>query len=233
MATLKERNKIRKLIDGVKVGGFEYILYNITDRLPRWLAYYRHSLLLMHDINKTPLPDIDRDRTDYTFRMGTLADSASLEPFNISETMTREWLELGYTLFLALKGKQVVTYHWYARGDLFLAVSGTYFSTASDEVFGAGTATLADNRREGLFKGVYVRHREYYRDIGCTKSLATVNILNRGSIKAHEHLGYVTVGETYHFEFLGLAFTYYRSWPKPQRQMMIGLAGRRGNTTVA
>ncbi|MEW5925050.1 MAG: hypothetical protein AB1746_13780 [Candidatus Zixiibacteriota bacterium] len=211
------KNKVRNLINGVKSGGIEYLLYSIGSHFPEWLFRYYHAYLIEADDLKL----ITRDYKDYEIRFATLDDIDNLKSVEIDREKARHRLERGDTCVIVLKDGRVVCISWAATGRLYNRYAGSIVNTGDDGLFLYGVYSIPEERMKGFFGSCFKMQIEFYAARNRTRKYGVVEILNMGSLKVHLRMGFKTTGETYYIAILGMSICYYKTWPNRNRKFHI------------
>lgn len=204
------KDKFKKLIEGIKTGGVEYLLYAVGSRFPEWLFRYYHAYLIEAD----DLKIITRDYKDYEVRFATLDDIDNLKSVDINREKACHRLERGDTCVIVVKDGQVVSISWAATGRLYNRYAGSVVDTGDDGLFLYGVYIIPEERMKGFFASCFKKQIEYYATQNRTKKYGVVEILNMASLKIHLRMGFKTTGETFYVALAGMSICYYKTWPK-------------------
>jgi GNAT superfamily N-acetyltransferase len=203
--------KPRRLFEGIREGGLDYILVNINSRLPDWLFSYSHSYFLS---GERVTIDVCR-HAGCTYRPGTSADADRMERLDMSRAEYLDRLGRGHTFIVCEAGGELISYSCATHGRAFCRQSMVAIDTESDGFLLCGVYTVPERRRQGHFKTCLYHQIAYQRRQGRYRMLTEIDRLNTVSILCHQRLGFVIAGNVVRLGLLGLHLVWYRQWPWP------------------
>jgi hypothetical protein len=210
--------KIRRLRDGFKNLGLEYLLLSLSWRLPRWLFNYDHGLLYAG----ADLLFTKRDRSDIVIRLATAEDADGLTPLGLPIEVVLERMNHGDTCVVAVQGDEIVSMEWAATGSIFIKSFGSILDTTERGFYVYNGFTLSRERGQGLFIACCVRLFEHYAAQIRGTAFGAISAFNTASIKVHERSGFHQVGETVRIILMGVSFLYTKKWPSSCPRLQIG-----------
>jgi len=201
--------KWRRLRKGISDGGLEYLVCSFASRFPEWLFRYYHTVLIRGDQIKL----IVRRRQDYKIRLANADDAGDLEEVGIARRKALYRLDRGDTCAIVSKDKRVATISWAATGRLYNRYAGSIIDTGEDGLYLFGVYSVPDERMKGHLHSCYQLQFEHHAKQGRTLKYGVIDILNKGSLKAHRRMGFQIAGETYCVTLFGMSICYYKTWP--------------------
>lgn len=216
--TKKLLNKFANLKKGIKQDGWGYLLHAIRWRIPVWLFYYKHAILISTDkpVFRT------RNYSNYHIKIADLNDYELIVNLKLySPEKIKRRLEEGDNCHFIIKEGKIVSIIWAKIGKLFAIDSGPVINTGDDAFFVDGLFTIPEERMKGLhilcFKSLY----DYFVSKGRNRIIGVIHADNTVSIRAHNRMEFDITGETYYMILFGISVCYYKKWPYKTKKIHI------------
>jgi len=216
--TNKLFRKFANLKNGIRQDGWAYLLHAIRWRIPVWLFYYKHAILV-----STGKPVFQtRNYTNYHLQIADVNDCELINALNIytPEKIMRR-LEEGDVCHFITKNGKIVSIIWAKLGKMFAIDSGPVIDTGDDAFFVDGLFTIPEERMKGLhtlsFKSLY----DYFVSKGRNRIIGVIHSDNIASIKTHNRMKFDITGETYYIIIFGISICYYKKWPNKTKKIHI------------
>lgn len=211
-AALKRlRTKFGRVLGGIAAGGLDYILVNVSSRLPDWLFSYSHSYFLA---GERVTIDVYR-HPDCTYRLGTSADADRIQRLDISREEYLDRINRGHTFIVCEQDGELISYSCATSGRIFSRQSKVRLDTGMDGFLLCGVYTLPGCRRRGHFKACLYHQIRYQAERGRRRMLTEIDRLNAVSILCHERLGFTIEGDVVRLGILGVHLVWYHRWLWP------------------
>ncbi len=193
------------------------LVYSISWRLPSWIFYYYHTLLVKSDNPRLPT----RKFKTYFLKPVTEEEIPLLVKYGIKEELIRNRLKSGDKCVIMGKDKKIQTIIWGASSKKYLRLSGAILDPGPDGAIIYAGYTTPDARMKGLFAVAFNEIYQSYIAEGRSVLYGAIDTYNKNSLKLHLRMNFKIVGETYFSRLFGIKICYYKSWPYPVRKLHI------------
>lgn len=211
--------KVRTLCDKIKNGHFDYPLSAISVRLPDWLFYYDHSLIINSEQPKL----ISRNFTKYFKKFVSYDDLDILEKYGYSKDLVKSRLNAGDKAVIMGDNNEIMTIIWGASERKFAKLAGITLDPGKNGLLVYGGYTNEEARLKGLFPTAFSELYDYYKSQGRNRIWSTINVNNINSIKLHKRMNFDVYGETIYVMIFGIKISYKFRWPDNDKRFRIYL----------
>ncbi len=204
------RPKLKRLRENLRKYGLQYLLYALSERLPKSLFSYYHSFLMECQTPKVP----HRKLKNYFFKIADRDDLDLLEQIGIPKSKSVERLSSGDHCLMALRNNNFAGIAWGTTGKLYIEQAAAFIETDENSFYLYGMYILPEDRLRGLAPLIITSRFDYYKSQNRSRGLVIISKFNKPSIDMNQRIGYENVGEITAFTICGITLHIYKNWPE-------------------